>query len=135
MLFDWLCSIQLDNCWILYFNETAHLFLLPRRYLHYSHFCNTKTSQFLIIFTGKIPVFFGRYVCSSWTSQKYARIILLLLFTMKFFCFLFRINFSKKLNFFAFWWKKIRRHLVKSVLLSLVPTAVISSIARLRGRR
>ena len=32
----------------------------------------------------------------------------------------FRVNFSKKTYFFAFWRKKIRRHLVKVVLLSVV---------------
>ena len=52
-----------------------------------------------------------------------------------FFVFCSKSIFPKYWIFFAFWWKKIRRHLVKSVLLSLVPTAVISSIARLRGRR
>ena len=54
-------------------------------------------------------------------DRYYARIILLLLlFTMKFFCIFFQISFSKKLYFFAFWHKKIVRHLVKVVLLYVV---------------
>ena len=43
--------------------------------------------------------------------------LLLLLFTMKFFSVFFRINFSKKLYVFAFWRKKVKKHLVKGVLL------------------
>ena len=43
--------------------------------------------------------------------------LLLLLFTTKFFCVFFQINFSKKLYVFAFWRKKVKRHLVKGVLL------------------
>ena len=46
--------------------------------------------------------------------------LLLLLFTMKFFCKFIRNNFSKKFYFFAFWRKKIRKHLVKGVLLGVV---------------
>ena len=46
-----------------------------------------------------------------------AQAFLLLLFTMKIFCIFFRVNFSKKMYFFAFWRKKIRRHLVEVVLL------------------
>ena len=51
-------------------------------------------------------------------DRYHGRIILLLLsFTTKIFCIFFRINFSKKLYFFAFWRKKISTHLVKGVLL------------------
>ena len=52
-------------------------------------------------------------------DRGYARIILLLLFTMKFFCISFRINFFKKLFFFAFWCKKIKRYSVSSILQGL----------------
>ena len=45
------------------------------------------------------------------------RIILLLLFTIKIFLYFFPSHFFQKVLFFAFWGKKIRRHLVKVVLL------------------
>ena len=54
-------------------------------------------------------------------DRYHAQIILLLLCTMKLFLyFFFWISFSKKLFFFAFWCKKIRRHLVKVGLWQVV---------------
>ena len=49
-------------------------------------------------------------------DRYHAQIILLLLFTMRFFCIFFRDNFPPKMYFFALWRKKIMRHLVKVVL-------------------
>ena len=49
-------------------------------------------------------------------DRYHVRIVSLSLFTMKFFCiFFFHINFPQKMYFFAFWHKKISRHLVKGV--------------------
>ena len=51
-------------------------------------------------------------------EDKYqARIIVLLLFTMRIFCIFFQINFSIFFFFSIFWRKNIRRHLVKDALL------------------
>ena len=119
-----LYSIQLDHCWILYFNKIAHIYLFPRRYLLYSYFCNT---WFLIIFNGKIPGFFGRYVCSLGASWRYFAQVVLLLFNMKFFFNFFPNQFFQKIGDFfcvlalenqeAF---SERRSLVSGVLQGLV---------------
>ena len=63
--------------------------LLQNRGQYLKIFVLSKVLNFVLLVP---PVFWFRY---------YARIILLLLFTMKFFCIFFRINFSKKLYFFC----------------------------------
>ena len=50
-------------------------------------------------------------------DRYHARVILSLLYTMKFFCIFLLNQFFQKILFFAFWRKKIRSHFVKGVLL------------------
>ena len=66
-------------------------------------------------------VWFTMDLQTDYLEDRYhERIILLLLFTMKFFCTFFWINYSNFFFLFAFWRKKIRRHLVKVFLLQVV---------------
>ena len=62
-------------------------------------------------------------------DRYHTRIILLLLFTMKFFCIFSESIFPKKCIFFAFWRKKIRRYLVNSLV-----SGVLQGLAKICKR-
>ena len=70
-----------------------------------TQFCSACSSGGLIYY-GPANWLFRRHIVRELFSYQYLLWI--------FFCIFFRINFSKKLHFFAFWWK---RHLVKGTVL------------------
>ena len=83
---------------------------LQNRAQYLKIFALSKVFNFILL----VPpvVWFTIYLQTVHLEDRYhMQIILLLLFTIKFSCIFFQINFSK--NFFAFWRKKIRRHLVR----------------------